>query len=204
MTCVDFLKAFQPLERAYMDIKIDGNPGTGNTFQEIYIGTVQNYNPNATTVINYFGTEGDKKEAKDEKPQGKSPMEMRDIPPIREQIMLYVSCLNTEDIVAPDWLGAKYMNLWDAILNIPEVEAEVYNPGNQHKTSFNRNLVGNIIYYLAIRHDQATRVYKELNATRYAEKLEGSGEHSVRLAMGKLPKDGIKKSLDKFMDNYLL
>lgn len=35
-----------------MDINIKGNPGTGNTFQEVHIGTVQNYNPNATTVIN--------------------------------------------------------------------------------------------------------------------------------------------------------
>lgn len=35
-----------------MDINITGNPGTGNTFQEIHIDTVQNYNPNATTVIN--------------------------------------------------------------------------------------------------------------------------------------------------------
>lgn len=36
-----------------MDLKITGNPGTGNTFQEVHIGTVQNYNPNATTVINH-------------------------------------------------------------------------------------------------------------------------------------------------------
>lgn len=28
-----------------MDINITGNPGQGNTFQEIHIGTVQNYNP---------------------------------------------------------------------------------------------------------------------------------------------------------------
>ena len=43
-----------------MDIKIKGNPGTGNTFQEIHIGTVQNYNPNATTVINNYGMSGEK------------------------------------------------------------------------------------------------------------------------------------------------
>ena len=34
-----------------MDLKITGNPGTGNTFQEVHIGTVQNYNPNASSVI---------------------------------------------------------------------------------------------------------------------------------------------------------
>ena len=26
-----------------MDINIKGNPGTGNTFQEVHIGTVQNH-----------------------------------------------------------------------------------------------------------------------------------------------------------------
>lgn len=188
-----------------MDIKIEGNPGTGNTFQEIHIGTVQNYNPNATTVINYNGTSGtEKEEHKAEKPKSRSPMEMRDLPPIREQIMFYVSCLNKEELVEPVWVGKKYMDLWDSILHIPEVESEVYDPGKQHKTSFNRNLVGNIIYYLATRNDNKKRVYKELNASLYAFKLEGDSEHSVRLAMGKMPKDEIKKSLDRFMENYLL
>lgn len=187
-----------------MDIKIEGNPGTGNTFQEINIGTVQNYNPNATTVINYNGVSEGEKGVKNDKPKGKSPVEMRDLPPIREQIMLYVSCLNTEDIVAPDWVGTKYMKLWDAILNIPEVEAELYTIGKQHGTSFNRNLVGNIIYYLATCADKRKRVYKELNAALFARKLEDDSDHSVRGAMGKMPKDGIKERLDKFMDNYLL
>jgi len=188
-----------------MDIKIEGNPGTGNTFQEIHIGTVQNYNPNATTVINYNGTgAGEKTEQKEEKPKAKSPMEMRDLPPIREQIMTYVSCLNVEDLVVNEWVGKKYMDLWNAILDIPEVAAEIYNSGRQHGTSFNRNLVGHIIYYLATRADKKKCVFKELNASLYAEKLEANPEHSVRLAMGKLPSDEIKKALDKFLDNYIL
>ena len=188
-----------------MDIKIEGNPGTGNTFQEIHIGTVQNYNPNATTVINYNGTNGElKDEQKADKPKAKGPMEMRDLPPIREQIMTYVSCLNTKDLVNPEWLGKKYMDLWNAILDLPEVEDQVYKPGKQQNTEFNRNLVGNIIYYLATRKEDKKRVFKELNATLYAEKLEANPEHSVRLAMGKLPSDEIKNALDKFLDNYVL
>lgn len=188
-----------------MNIKIEGDPGTGNTFQEINIGTVQNYNPNATTVINYNGMgSGDKAEAKDAKSKGENPMDMRETLPIRKEIMLYVSCLNTEDVAEHEWLGTKYMKLWDAILDLPEVEAEVYTIGKQHGTSFNRNLIGNIINYLATRADKKKRVYKELNATLYARKLEGDPDHPVRLAMGKLPKEEIKKALDKFMENYLL
>ena len=34
-----------------MELKIEGNPGTGNTFQEIKIGYVENYVPNATTIM---------------------------------------------------------------------------------------------------------------------------------------------------------
>lgn len=38
-----------------MKIEITGNPGTGNTFSEVHIGYVNNYNPNATTVVqNYY------------------------------------------------------------------------------------------------------------------------------------------------------
>ena len=35
-----------------MDIKITGNPGTGNTFQEIHINYVETIAPSATTVTN--------------------------------------------------------------------------------------------------------------------------------------------------------
>lgn len=39
-----------------MEINIKGDPGQGNTFQEIHINKVDNFNPNATTVINnYYG-----------------------------------------------------------------------------------------------------------------------------------------------------
>ena len=188
-----------------MRIKIEGDPRTGNTFQEIHIGTVQNYNPNATTIINYNGIGGGEKiENKDKKNKGNNPMEMRDLLPVRAQILTYVSCLNTEELVCPEWVGKKYMDLWDRILSLPEVEAEVYNPGKQHGTSFNRNLVGNIIYYLGNCVVGKGRVYRNYNATYITEKLEADKEHSIRLALGKEPADEVEKSLDKFLENYLL
>ena len=40
-----------------MKLDITGNPGTGNTFSETHIDYVENYNPNAQTVINNnYGT----------------------------------------------------------------------------------------------------------------------------------------------------
>ena len=39
-----------------MEINIKGDPGQGNTFQDIHIDHVDNFNPNATTVVNnYYG-----------------------------------------------------------------------------------------------------------------------------------------------------
>lgn len=185
-----------------MNIKIEGDPGTGNTFQEINIGTVQNYNPNATTVINYNGTGNE--EQKRDKSKAKSLMEQRDPSPIREDILSYVSDLNTKKLVSADWLGARYMDLWDKLLDIPEVEAEIYNPGKQQGTSFNRNLVANIIHYLGTQANEKRQVYKNFSGTSYTSYLEGDTDHSVRRALGKNPSDEIKKSLDKFMENYLL
>lgn len=38
-----------------MDIKIEGNPGTGNTFQEFNIGHVENFNQGSTVFSNHNG-----------------------------------------------------------------------------------------------------------------------------------------------------
>ena len=187
-----------------MDIKIEGNPGTGNTFQEIHIGTVQNYNPNATTVINYNGTGTEAREVQKGGAKAETPAEMRNLSAVRGQILDYVSCLNTKELVCPEWVGKRYMDLWDQILSLPEVEAELCKIGKQHGTSFNRNLVGNIIYYLGNCVNDRGRVYKNYNATFITEKLEADKEHSIRLALGKKPTDKVQKCLYRFLENYLL
>ena len=39
-----------------MDVKIEGNPGSGNSYYEYHINKVETFAPNATTVINnYYG-----------------------------------------------------------------------------------------------------------------------------------------------------
>ena len=52
---LSFSLAFNGISKkleSIMDIKIEGNPGTGNTLQEILINNVETYEPNATTVVN--------------------------------------------------------------------------------------------------------------------------------------------------------
>ena len=37
-----------------MDVKIEGNPGSGNSYYEYHINKVETFAPNATTVINNY------------------------------------------------------------------------------------------------------------------------------------------------------
>lgn len=161
-----------------MKLDITGNPGTGNTFSETHIDYVENYNPNAQTVINYnYGTRAkkdcDKQHANDNV----------DNSFLREEILDYVSRLKSD---LSDDSKQGYEQLWNDILDIPEVSAQIYNPGKQQNTSFNRNLVANIIHYLGMQ-----GAFGEYNAAQLTERLEGDKDHSVRRALGKDPNDEI-------------
>lgn len=159
-----------------MDINIKGNPGTGNTFQEVHIGTVQNYNPNATTVINY--NYGDKPKAMSS-PDNNMTDEEREH--LKSEIMTYVSRI--KQYVANEWKN-RYETTWRSVLDIPEVKSIVFSPGKQKDTLFNRNLVANIIYIMC-----NVGFYTDTNATALTIALEGDKEHSVRGQLAKEPAD---------------
>ena len=171
-----------------MDINIKGNPGTGNTFQEIHIGTVQNYNPNATTVINNNYGEKQKATSTIDKVLQDSEREQR-----KAEIMEYVSRL--KDYVSKEWKN-RYASTWQKILAIPEVDAQVYNSGKQQNTTFNRNLVANIIYIMC-----NANVFSTHNATTLTVALEGDNGHSVRTQLGRNPADReIRSAVDALLD----
>lgn len=159
-----------------MDINIKGNPGTGNTFQEVHIGTVQNYNPNATTVINY--NYGDKPKAMSSPDNNLTDAEREHL---KSEIMTYVSRI--KQYVAKEWKN-RYETTWRSVLDIPEVESLVFSPGKQKNTSFNRNLVANIIYIMC-----NAGFYSDTNATALTIALEDDKEHSVRGQLAKEPAD---------------
>lgn len=182
-----------------MDIKIEGNPGTGNSFTEIHIGTVQNYNPNATTVINYNGTEGEQQKANQAKPKTMKEMldqDLIDTENIHKEILNYVSCIRP--LLKDEWKD-NYMQLWEDILNIKEVEEKVYDPGKQKNTNFNRKLVAAILHFLDSR-----KIYKEAyNATAITNALEGDWEHSVRRELAGYPPEDVREAIDKLLkDKY--
>lgn len=157
-----------------MDINITGNPGTGNTFQEIHIGTVQNYNPNATTVINNNYGDKQKPTAPSDKAMDEAEKEQR-----KAEIMDYVE--NVKLYVSKEWKN-RYETLWRSILAIPEVDSVVYEPGKQKNTTFNRNLIANILYIMCKEGVIATD-----NAATLAQALEGDKDHSVRAQLHTVP-----------------
>ena len=161
-----------------MEAKIDGNPGTGNTFQEIKIGYVENYVPNATTVINNHYGESGKAKPQTDKETSKADLLVR-----RGEIMQYVG--NLRPYVSEKWKN-RYEAVWHAILDLPAVAAVIYEPGKQKDTSFNRNLVANIIYIMCGR-----GIIDESNATKLTEALEGDKEHSVRAQLHTEPTDAV-------------
>ena len=175
-----------------MNINIKGNPGTGNTYQEITIQHVENYNPAATTVNNYYGTRAPGKKAASTTPSD----EAIDVAPIREEIINDVSRLRPFLV---DEQKSGYMKLWREILDLDIIANDVYNPGKQQGTNFNRSLVANIIYYLAKKNFFGDE--NSYNSSQFAVALEGSAERSVRAELRMLPAADIISRLDCVLEN---
>ncbi len=170
-----------------MKIDITGNPGTGNTFQEYHIQHIDNFNPNATTVINNYNSEV-KQTNKELDHRG---VPEKDTEPIKVEILKYVSKL--KPCLADKW-KSKYDKVWNNILNLPSVTEKVFEPGKQQGTNFNRNLVAHIIYYMG-----QEGVFTDYNASQFADKLEGNKEHSIRSALGKAPDEKIQSEVKRLL-----
>lgn len=170
-----------------MEINIKGDPGQGNTFQDIHIDHVDNFNPNATTVVNNYY--GDKQKSV---PAAEKVLEDAEREKRKADIMQYVAKLAR--YVSKDWKN-RYETLWKNILALPEVEAEVYEPGKQKGTTFNRNLIANIICMMV-----SAEVFNTDNATHLTIALEGDKEHSVRNQLREYPQnDDIKEKINDLL-----
>ncbi len=200
-----------------MDIKIEGNPGTGNKFleikQEVHIGVVHQYNQ-ATTMNNYYGSawdplkekeleKGTKDDVTDDPElsdpnaerigQLEEPEEEIDRASIRAEILQYVS--RVRPLVHPDKRD-RYMKMWEGILELDAVRPFVYKTGKQKQTNFNRKLVANILHHLDTR-----RIYKDpYKASFLAVVLEGEYESSVRGELGKYPSERICAEINDYLE----
>lgn len=169
-----------------MDINIKGDPGTGNTFISVQVnkgGTYQHL-PNVTEVNNTTNIYGDCKK------KASAPADDKEKQIIKSEILDYVGQL--KEYVHPDWTN-KYDTLWVSILAIPEVDEAIYKKGSQKNTTFNRQLVGNIIHVLI------PKVISETNRTKLCKTLEGK-EHDIRKQMSLNPSEEIIKAVKELIE----
>ncbi len=171
-----------------MNIDKDAALGTGNTFQEFNIGHVENLNPAATTVVNnYYGSRAKPQPAS----QGPANKES-----VREEILQYVG--NTLQFVNTKWKD-KYMDLWADILNIPEVDAIIFDPGQQAGTRFNRLELCHIICYLGKHSDGGIGIFKKYVATKIAASFNDGKESTTRPQLGFRPSQEIQDAINQLM-----
>ena len=112
-------------------------------------------------------------------------------------IMEYVGRLMP---VVREEFADKYDTMWQEILANYTVKQVIYNKGKQQDTTFNRNLVAQII------HQISPKVYlSEAKPTVLAEYLEPEkgASHAVRQKLGEIPENVIKKEIDKCMEKYV-
>lgn len=112
-----------------------------------------------------------------------------------EKIIQYVMKLHPV-YVSETWKG-HYQNLWEAVLKLPEVESIIYHKGRQKNTTFNRNLVGNILCLMSDK-----EVLCGNNATKFTIVLENNEKASIRSQLGTLPPKAIKDSVTKTIESF--
>ena len=162
---------------------------TPRIVQNFHIGSVGQLNPMATSVVNNYYGDSQKDRAE------KTPADKE---VIRPQIIEYVG--KTLLLVSDDW-RSKYMNLWNDILNIPEVDAEVYEKGRQVGTTFNRAFVANIIHFLGNYKGKKKGMFKKWEAKDIAIHLEGTWECSTRTHLGIDPSTAIQNAILKLINS---
>ena len=97
--------------------------------------------------------------------------------------------------VRQEW-QEKYQTLWKSILELPPVACKFYDKGRQQGTTFNRNLVANILHLLAERRVLTINA----NPTEMAKLLEGEANASVRAKLGEMPEKVIGLAVTELVD----
>ena len=153
------------------------------------IKEVHQLNPNATHITNnYYGDQFVPKDAPQK--ESSAPENATRNPQLcKETILEYVMRLHPTQ-VREQWQD-KYLALWESILELPAVSAIIYEKGKQQGTTFNRNLVGNILHLMAEK-----KILTTSNATKLAELLEGDSNSSIRKMLGEMPVKKIKDALE--------
>lgn len=178
-----------------MDIKIEGNPGTGNTFVENKYEHVENNFPAVKQVTIVQHADGQRRQ---ELTTAGQPAPADDGKAgTRADILKYVE--HTLPFVLYQWKD-QYMTLWSDILDLPEVDRIIYQRGRQQKTSFNRKEVVHIICYLGKHAVDGDGIFEDYNATHIAAAFGDGAEQSTRPELGFAPPVAIRKAIDRLLE----
>jgi hypothetical protein len=186
-----------------MELKIEGNPGSGNHYTEVKIENIENNFPNVKEVKIIKGADGQKTTVMTDDnfaPEDNNPpVGDKDKVAKREDILKYVG--KTLPLVLYRWKD-KYMDLWRDILDIPAVDALIYKKGRQQKTSFNRKEVLHIICYLGKHANGGIGIFEDSYvATNVALLLADGCEKTTRPELGFNTKKTIQAEIEKLMNS---
>ena len=191
-----------------MEIDVKGNPGKGNHYTEIKVGSIEANFPNVREVTIIKEANGKKVITTNDSEILTSSNKLNPAhasetgdsinKDARRQVILrYVE--NTLPFVLYEW-KAKYMDLWKDILNIPEVDAIIYKRGHQTKTSFNRREVLHIICFLGKHANGGIGIFEQRYVAKHvALQLKDGCETSTRPELGYNTTKAIQKAIDKLM-----
>ena len=118
-----------------------------------------------------------------EKPARHADKDECDVEAATRAAMEYVGRLH--EMVTPAW-ASRYMDLFKQIFALPQVRVNIAVVGKQQGTSFNRNMVANVVQMMLQEQDI---FLPTANPSRMAEKLEHNKDHSVKAALGAVPQD---------------
>ena len=118
-----------------------------------------------------------------EKPARHADKDECDVEAATRAAMEYVGRLH--EMVTPAW-ASRYMDLFKQIFALPQVRVNIAVVGKQQGTSFNRNMVANVVQMMLQEQDI---FLPTANPSRMAEKLEHNKYHSVKAALGAVPQD---------------
>ena len=114
----------------------------------------------------------------------------------KDAIMEYVGRLRP---LVKEQYQERYDQIWEEILEISQVKAVIYNRGKQQDTTFNRNLLAQLI------HQMETIYLPSINnaqMTTYLEPEKGA-DHPVRQKLGEAPDKEIKIAVEEYMKEHL-
>ena len=114
----------------------------------------------------------------------------------KEAIMEYVGRLRP---LVKEQYQERYDQIWEGILEISQVKAVIYDKGKQQDTTFNRNLLAQLIHQVEIIYLSSAN---NTLMTTYLEPERGA-DHPVRQKLGEVPDKDIKNAVEDYMKKHL-